>query len=200
MPARASAWREASTGPRPMISGERRADAGRDDPGERRRGPSSRGLGVAHDDEGGGAVVERAAVAGGDRALLAEHRLQGLDTPSSVTPARGPSSVLTTVPSGVVIGVISRSKKPSAMAFSARFWLRDAPLVLALAGDAPQAWRRSRRSGPSRCRCRAAGRPRGGRSTSSLLAAVPRAAGLGLGEPAGSARRPWTPPAPAKSV
>jgi len=31
--------------------------------------------------------------------------------------------VETTVPSGVVIGVISRAKKPSAMAFSARFWL-----------------------------------------------------------------------------
>ena len=45
------------------------------------------------------------------------------ETPSSVTPARGPSSLLTTVPSGSVTGVISRSKNPSAMAFSARFWL-----------------------------------------------------------------------------
>ena len=43
------------------------------------------------------------------------------ETPSSVTPGRGPSSVETTVPSGVVTGVISRAKKPSAMAFSARF-------------------------------------------------------------------------------
>ena len=31
---------------------------------------------------------------------------------STVVPARGPSSLLTTVPSGVVTGVISRSKKP----------------------------------------------------------------------------------------
>jgi hypothetical protein len=45
-------------------------------------------------------------------------------TPSRVTPARGPSSVATTVPSGVVTGVISRAQKPSAIAFSARFWLR----------------------------------------------------------------------------
>jgi hypothetical protein len=34
--------------------------------------------------------------------------------------------VLTTVPSGSVTGVISRAKKPSAMAFSARFWLSTA--------------------------------------------------------------------------
>ena len=46
--------------------------------------------------------------------------------PSTVTPGRGPSSVLTTVPSGVVTGVISRSKKPLAMAFSARFCDRAA--------------------------------------------------------------------------
>ena len=38
-----------------------------------------------------------------------------------MTPARGPSSVLTTVPSGSVTGVISRAKKPLAIDFSARF-------------------------------------------------------------------------------
>ena len=43
------------------------------------------------------------------------------DTPSIVTPGRGPSSFATTEPSGRVTGVISRSQKPSAMAFSARF-------------------------------------------------------------------------------
>ena len=36
------------------------------------------GLGVAHDDDGGGAVVERAAVAGRDGALLAEDRVESL--------------------------------------------------------------------------------------------------------------------------
>ena len=41
--------------------------------------------------------------------------------PSYVTPARGPSSALTTVPLGVVTGVISRAQKPSLIAFSARF-------------------------------------------------------------------------------
>ena len=45
-------------------------------------------------------------------------------TPSRVTPARGPSSVATTVPSGMVTGRISRAKNPFAIAFSARFWLR----------------------------------------------------------------------------
>ncbi len=45
-------------------------------------------------------------------------------TASSVTPARGPSSFSTVVPSGVVTGVISRCQKPSLIAFSARFWLR----------------------------------------------------------------------------
>ena len=38
--------------------------------------PSSRGLRVGHDHEGGGAVVERAAVAGGDAAVGAEDRLE----------------------------------------------------------------------------------------------------------------------------
>ena len=42
-------------------------------------------------------------------------------TPSSVTPGRGPSSRVMIVPSGSVIGVISRSKKPAAIACSARF-------------------------------------------------------------------------------
>ena len=46
------------------------------------------------------------------------------DTASMVVPARGPSSIDTSVPSGVVTGTISRSKNPFAMAFSARFWER----------------------------------------------------------------------------
>jgi hypothetical protein len=44
------------------------------------------------------------------------------ETASRVTPARGPSSRETSVPSGVVTGVISRAQKPSLIAFSARFW------------------------------------------------------------------------------
>lgn len=40
---------------------------------------------------------------------------------SYVVPARGPSSLDTTVPSGNVTGEISRSKKPLLMASSARF-------------------------------------------------------------------------------
>ena len=46
------------------------------------------------------------------------------ETASSVTPARGPSSRLTVDPSGSVTGVMSLAQKPSASAFSARFWLR----------------------------------------------------------------------------
>ena len=40
---------------------------------------------------------------------------------SSVVPGRGPSSALTTVPSGSVTGVMSRCQNPLASAFSARF-------------------------------------------------------------------------------
>ena len=47
-----------------------------------------------------------------------------VDTFSSVVPGRGPSSALTTVPSGSVTGVISRCQNPLASAFSARFWDR----------------------------------------------------------------------------
>ncbi len=45
------------------------------------------------------------------------------DTASNVTPARGPSSVDTTVPSGIVTGVMSISKNPRLIASSALFWL-----------------------------------------------------------------------------
>ena len=48
------------------------------------------------------------------------------DSASTVVPARGPSSLLTTVPSGAVTGVISRAQKPLLIASSARFWLRAA--------------------------------------------------------------------------
>ena len=44
-----------------------------------------------------------------------------LATFSRVVPGRGPSSALTTVPSGRVTGVMSRCQNPLARAFSARF-------------------------------------------------------------------------------
>ena len=40
---------------------------------------------------------------------------------SRVVPGRGPSSAATTVPSGIVAGVMSRCQNPLASAFSARF-------------------------------------------------------------------------------
>ena len=45
---------------------------------------------------------------------------------SSVVPARGPSSLVTTVPSASVTGMISRSKKPFSWDSTARCWDRRA--------------------------------------------------------------------------
>ncbi len=121
MPARARAWREASTGPRPMISGDRALTPV----------DTTRASGVRPSSAALVSLITTSAAA----PSLSGQQLPAVtvpcsrntgfrvDTFSSVTPGRGPSSVLTTVPSGVVMGVISRAKKPSAMAFSARFWL-----------------------------------------------------------------------------
>ena len=73
--ARFSAWRDASIGPRPMISGFSARHARRDD-ARQRLDAELLGLGVAHHDHRGRAVVERARVARGDRTVGPEHRLQ----------------------------------------------------------------------------------------------------------------------------
>ena len=78
MPALASALRVASIGPRPMISGDSPRHARRDDARQRRQAQLL-GLGVAHDDHRRGAVVQRARVARGDRAVRPEHRLELAD-------------------------------------------------------------------------------------------------------------------------
>ncbi len=44
------------------------------------------------------------------------------DRPSRVVPGRGPSSLVTTVPSARVTGMISRSKNPDSWAATARVW------------------------------------------------------------------------------
>jgi hypothetical protein len=49
--------------------------------------------------------------------------------------------VATTLPSGVVTGVISRAQKPSAIAFSARFWLRT-PNSSISSRVTPRSWAR----------------------------------------------------------
>ena len=122
MPARARAWRDASTGPRPMISG---------------RGPTPRWprSGRGREPELRFARVSLMTTTP-DAPSLSGQQLPAVMVPfsrntgfsaataSRVTPARGPSSRDTTEPSGSVTGRISRAKKPSAMAFSARFWLR----------------------------------------------------------------------------
>ena len=55
--------------------GGQAGEAGRHDPGQRLEAELG-GLGVGHDDDRGGAVVERAAVAGGHDAVGAEDRLE----------------------------------------------------------------------------------------------------------------------------
>ena len=106
IPARGSACLLASTGPRPMISGDRAVT-----PVETMRAsgvrPSSRAL-VSD-------MMTRAAAPSlsGQQlpaVTVPSGRKTGLSasTASSVTPARGPSSAVTTVPSGSVTGVISR--------------------------------------------------------------------------------------------
>ena len=61
--------------PVPHDLGGQGGESGGDDPGQRRDAELA-GPGVGHDDQRGGAVVERAAVAGGDRAVGAEDRLE----------------------------------------------------------------------------------------------------------------------------
>ena len=162
MPAWASARLVASTGPRPMISGESaltpvatiRASGVR---------PSSAAL-VSD------MTTTAAAPSLSGQQLPAvttpSGRKTGLscETASKVTPARGPSSADTTVPSGVVTGVISRCPEAVGDRLLGEVLRPDAELVELLAGQAAQAWRRSRRSGPWRCRRRAARRPRAGRA------------------------------------
>ena len=119
MPASARARREASTGPRPMISGDRP-----ETPVDTIRASGVRPSSAARVSD---MITTAAAPSLSGQQLPAVtvpcSRNTGFspETPSRVTPGRGPSSRLTTVPSGVVTGMISRSKKPSAMAFSARF-------------------------------------------------------------------------------
>ena len=98
--------------------------------------PSSSALVSLITTHGGGAVVERAGVAGGDRAVGAEHRLQAGEASRRVVPARGPSSFDTTVPSGSVTGVISRSKKPFSCDCDRALLRARGELVHLLAADA----------------------------------------------------------------
>ena len=122
MPAWASARRVASTGPSPMISEERALT-----PVATIRASGVIPSSAAHVSD---MTTTAAAPSLSGQQLPAvttpSGRKTGLscDTASRVTPARGPSSADTTVPSGVVTGVISRCQNPSASAFSARFWER----------------------------------------------------------------------------
>ncbi len=123
-PASCRARRVASTGPYPMISGDRPVTAVE----------TMRASGVSPSSAALVSLMTTTADAPSlsGQALPAVMRPSGRNTglrpdiPSTVVPLRGPSSVLTTVPSGVVTGVISRAKKPSSMAFSARFCERAA--------------------------------------------------------------------------
>ena len=119
-----------------MISGFSAADAA--DATMRASGvmPSSLGLGVAHHDDRGGAVVQRAGVAGGDRAVGPEHRLQRRRASRRWCRRGGRRPCVTTVPSGVVTGVISRSKKPFSCDSTGPLLRPGGELVHLLAGHA----------------------------------------------------------------
>ncbi len=120
--ARPSACLAASTGPRPMISGDRPVT-----PVDTIRARGVRPSSAAFVSD----ITTTAAAPS-----LSGQQLPAVTTPSgrntglssrtasSVTPGRGPSSRVTSVPSGVVTGTISRAQKPLLMASSARFWLR----------------------------------------------------------------------------
>ena len=181
MPARARACRDASTGPRPMISGERPDTPGGDDAGQRREAELA-GLGVAHDDHGGGAVVERAAVAGGDRAVLAEDRVEALhalegDAGAGAVVARSPPCRR-----AASRAAISRSKNPSAMAFSARFWLVTPHSSWRCAGDAARGGDVLGGLAHREVDVGQQALARAGRSRSRWSVAISRAAGRGVGE------------------
>lgn len=81
-------------------------------------------------------------------------------TPSIVTPRRGPSSLVTTVPSGRVTGVLSSAQKPQAIAFSARCCERTANSSIST-HLVPLSCAGCRLSGPSRGRHQQRSRPPG---------------------------------------
>ncbi len=119
IPARASARREASTGPRPMISGDSAV----------RPVETIRASGVMPSSAALTSLITTTAAA----PSLSGQQLPAVTVPfgrktgcsaatfSIVVPGRGPSSAATTVSSGIVTGVISRCQKPLTRAFSARF-------------------------------------------------------------------------------
>ena len=111
-------------GPRPMISGSR-AETPLDT--MRASGVMPSSLALVSD-----ITMTAAAPSLSGQALPAvmvpPSRNTGLSaaSPSTVVPSRGPSSLVTTVPSSRVTGMISRSKKPFFWDSTARFWLRAA--------------------------------------------------------------------------
>ena len=119
IPARASACRDASTGPSPMISGDSAVI-----PVDTIRAsgvmPSSAALVSLM-------MTSAAAPSFSGQQLPAVTRPSGRNTGFSsatfsyVTPGRGPSSIDASSPDGSVTGVISRAQKPFSMACSARF-------------------------------------------------------------------------------
>ena len=118
---------------------------------------------------------------------------------SRVTPARGPSSLLTTVPSASVTGRDLALEEAVGDGLLGAVLRRDAPLVLALARDAAQ--RRDVLGGLAhrRGRRRAAGPARAGRSRSRCSWRSARC-GPATRRTRGSGRRPSAPPAPAQLV
>ena len=120
------------------------------------------------------------ALPGGDRAVGTEHRLERARASRPSCRGAGRRPCVTTVPSGVVTGVISRSKKPFSCDFDRAVLRQRRELVHLLARHVARARRRSRRSRPSRCR-RRGGRSAGVHWPCAALGALRRAR-LGVGE------------------
>ena len=146
-----------------------RADPGRHDPGQRGQAQLG-GPPVAHDHHRGGPVVQRAAVAGGDGAVGPEGRFERGD---GLQRGAGPGAVV--AGDHGAVGQGDRGdlglEDPVRDRLLGTVLRPDAELVLLGPGDAARSWRRSPPSGPSRCRCRAAGRRAAGRARSQLVCA-----------------------------
>ena len=143
----------ASAGPWPMTSGDRPVTAVETMRASGVR-PSALAFVVAHDDDGGGAVVQRAGVAGGDQAVRAEDRLEAghaLDRDAG-------AGAVVLVDDGAVLQRVRRDLAlPEAvgdglLGAGSATGRRTRPCPR---GRCSSRARRSRRSGPSRCRRRA---------------------------------------------
>ena len=163
MPTRRSACRVASTGPRPMISGDSALTPV----------ATIRASGVIPSSRALRSLITTTAAApslSGQQlpaVTVPSGRNTGLSAPtaSSVTPGRGPSSRSTVVPSGSVDRRDLAREEAVLDRLLGEVLRADRELVLLGSADARRSTPRSPRSAPWRCRRRAAGRRPAGRAS-----------------------------------